>query len=43
VVTVLLFRRGIVGEILALAARLSGKRAGEPEAVIAPANPRPAE
>jgi hypothetical protein len=39
---VLLFRRGVVGEILALAARLTAKRSSETEG-IGPASPKPAE
>jgi branched-chain amino acid transport system permease protein len=42
VVTVLLFRRGVVGEILALANRLDGKRSSDTEG-IGPTSPKPAE
>jgi branched-chain amino acid transport system permease protein len=42
VVTVLLFRRGVVGEILALANRLGGKRPAETEG-IGPASAKAAE
>jgi len=42
IVTVLLFRRGIVGEIIALANRFKGKREGRAEPA-GQAHPRPAE